>query len=218
MSAIAHSLSAPRVAAQPRAVASTRPTSLTAAVPKLRYIVVILSGIFAILGGQLMLSIAVSGGAYEISGLKGDVRDSHQQLQIVAEDIGALTAPDTLATLASSMGMVEDNNPAYLRLSDASVIGEAIPASLSNSRSVVSVTNGTEVIAPPAIIAAVYDSVSQAAALEATSVDELEMLTQEASATVNPVSSDATATVSTAMVRTEPAVRFGGTIASPTTR
>lgn len=218
MSALAHSLSVPRVGSPLRAVASTRPRSLTAAAPKLRYIVVILSGIFAILGGQLMLSIAVSGGAYEISGLKAEVRDSHQQLQIVAEDIGALTAPDTLATLASSMGMVEDNNPAYLRLSDATVIGEAIPASLSNSRSVVSVTAGTEVIAPPAIIAAVYDSVSQAAAPEATSLDELAMLTQEAGATVTPVSSAPAATVSTAMVMTQPPVRFGGTIPSPTTR
>ena len=57
-----------------------------------------------------------------------------------------------------------------------------------------------------------------AAAPEATALDELEMLTQEAGGTVTRVSSAAAATVSTAMVMTQPPVRFGGTIPSPTTR
>ncbi len=90
---------------------STRQKTAANAVPKLRYIVVLLAGIFAILGGQLLLSIAVSGGAYEIASLKSDLRGSHQQQQIVGEEISALVAPDTLATLAGSMGMVPDNNP-----------------------------------------------------------------------------------------------------------
>jgi len=42
-------------------VNSTRASRAVAAAPKLRYVVVILAGIFAIFGGQLLLSIAVSG-------------------------------------------------------------------------------------------------------------------------------------------------------------
>ncbi|MDP4688630.1 MAG: hypothetical protein NWS14_02790, partial [Pontimonas sp.] len=82
MTALAPSVgSAPR-AMKPRAVSSTRQKTKADAVPKLRYIVVLLAGIFAILGGQLLLSIAVSGGAYEIASLKTDLRGSQQQQQI----------------------------------------------------------------------------------------------------------------------------------------
>ena len=196
-------------------VNSTRASRAVAAAPKLRYIVVILAGIFAILGGQLLLSIAVSGAAYEISGLKAQVRGSHQQLQIVAEDISALTAPDTLAGLATSMGMVEDNNPAYLRLSDATVIGEALAAASSDSTTVFTVTAGTEVHTRPPIVNAVYDSVTHAAALEDPAQDDFVALTAEATAVAEASSS---VVVSPAMVTTEPTVRFGGTIPSPTTR
>ncbi len=215
MTALAASSPASSLRANLSTVNSTRASRAVATAPKLRYIVVILAGIFAILGGQLLLSIAVSGAAYEISGLKAQVRGSHQQLQIVAEEISALTAPDTLAGLATSMGMVEDNNPAYLRLSDATVIGEAVAAASSDSTTVFTVTAGTEVHTPPPIVNAVYDSVTQAAALEVLAQDDLVALTAEATAVAEASSS---VVVSPAMVTTEPAVRFGGTIPSPTTR
>jgi hypothetical protein len=107
------------------AAPTTRQETSTTTAPKLRYIVVTLAGIFAILGGQLLLSISVSSGAYEISSLKGEMRQSEQSLQIVAEEIGALTAPDTLASLAGSMGMVEDNNPAIVTDVFASLSAQA---------------------------------------------------------------------------------------------
>lgn len=215
MTALAASSPASSLRANLSTVNSTRASRAVATAPKLRYIVVILAGIFAILGGQLLLSIAVSGAAYEISGLKAQVRGSHQQLQIVAEEISALTAPDTLAGLATSMGMVEDNNPAYLRLSDATVIGEAVAAASSDSTTVFTVTAGTEVHTRPPIVNAVYDSVTHAAALEDPAQDDFVALTAEATAVAEASSS---VVVSPAMVTTEPTVRFGGTIPSPTTR
>jgi hypothetical protein len=188
-------------------VASTRPQATTAAVPKLRYIVVTLMGIFAILGVQLMLSIAVSGGAYEIASLKGEMRQTEQKRQMVAEDINALVAPDTLAGLASSMGMVADNNPAYLRLSDASVVGEAVPAPSNAGAQLFPVTSGTETGVVPAIVSAVFESVMTA------EIDEVAPeLTAAAEAT------DTGPTVTPASVVVEPEIRFGGTIPSPTTR
>ena len=215
MTALAASSPASSLRANLSTVNSTRASRAVAAAPKLRYVVVILAGIFAIFGGQLLLSIAVSGAAYEISGLKAQVRGSHQQLQIVAEDISALTAHDTLAGLATSMGMVEDNNPAYLRLSDATVIGEALAAASSDSTTVFTVTAGTEVHTRPPIVNAVYDSVTHAAALEDPAQDDFAALTAEATAVAEASSS---VVVSPAMVTTEPTVRFGGTIPSPTTR
>jgi hypothetical protein len=194
-------------------VSSTRQKTKADAVPKLRYIVVLLAGIFAILGGQLLLSIAVSGGAYEIASLKTDLRGSQQQQQIVGEEISALVAPDTLATLAGSMGMVPDNNPAYIRVSDGAVVGEAIPAEATTSGQIFAVTAGTESVVAPEIVEDVFLTISTATALEADATDVLASPTADVDA---PQAAEPTA--STVAVAESPAPRFGGSIPSPVTR
>ncbi|MFT6973984.1 MAG: hypothetical protein ACJAV4_001225 [Pontimonas sp.] len=198
-----------------RAVSARRHTTSPKAAPKMRYAVATLAGIFAILGGQLLLSISVSSGAYTIADLKSDVRTSEQSLQIVAEDIGALTAPDTLASLAGSMGMVEDNNPAYLRISDGAVLGEAAPADSASETPVYTVTAGTEDRVPPKIV---YD-VSALLTAQVTS----EVSAEEAllAATIPVAHNTGSAVVSSATVTTPTRVAvgtFGGSIPSPTTR
>ncbi len=213
MTALAHSSTGAARATKPRAVPSTRQKTQANAVPKLRYIVVLLAGIFAILGGQLLLSIAVSGGAYEIASLKSDLRGSQQKQQIVGEEISALVAPDTLATLAGSMGMVPDNNPAYIRVSDGVVVGEALPAEASASGQVFAVTAGTESLVPPAIVDDVFLTISTAAALEADAADALAASSEE------PEFAESTQPVVTTVSAVEtPAPRFGGSLPSPVTR
>lgn len=202
---------APSRASKPRALDSTRQDVSSAAAPKLRYIVVTLIGIFVILGVQLMLSIAVSGGAYEIAGLKSEVRNSQQELQVVAEDINALVAPDTLATLAASMGMVADNNPAYLRLSDSAVLGQAVPASHDTTTLVYSVTAGTETFVTPEIVQTVQQSVLGHMAAVSEATDPLTDPEQPVTAVVTPASTAVPAA-------SQPAPRFGGTLPSPSTR
>lgn len=212
MSALAYAPTSSSRVSTPRAVRSTRQATAAAAVPKLRYIVVLLAGIFAILGGQLLLSIAVSGGAYEIASLKSDVRSSEQRVQIVGEEISALVAPDTLATLAGSMGMVPDNNPAYLRVSDGAVMGEAIPAQASSGAQVYPVTAGTETLLPPAIVDDVFLTISTAAGVDAAASDPF---AQPADV---PAASVSTAVAMTPEVQpVTPAPRFGGSIPSPVT-
>lgn len=213
MTAVTLSSSGPARAGKPRAVSSTRQRTQANAVPKLRYILVLLAGIFAILGGQLLLSIAVSGGAYEIASLKSDLRGSQQKQQIVGEEISALVAPDTLATLAGSMGMVPDNNPAYIRVSDGAIMGEALPAEASTSGQVFAVTAGTESLLPPPIVEDVFLTISTAAALESDAADAL------AAPGGEPEFEETTVTVvSTVSAPETPAPRFGGSIPSPVTR
>lgn len=201
----------PTSKARESAARPTRQGLGTPAAPKLRYIVVTLMGIFAILAVQLMLSIALSGGAYEIASLKGEMRQTEQKRQMVAEDINALIAPDTLAGLATSMGMVADNNPAYLRLSDSTVVGEAEPASADSGTAVYPVTAGSETVTPPAIIAAVYESVTAPQEAPTETVDE-SATTQVPSASVTPAPTPVVVTPAPT------APRFGGSIPSPTTR
>jgi hypothetical protein len=195
---------------------ATHSTSATAPPPRLRYIVVVLSGIFAILGIQLLLSIAVSGGAYEIAALKGEVRKSQQDLQMVAEDISSLTSPETLAGLATAMGMVADNNPAYLRLSNGEVIGDAQPAVPSDGSVMYSVTAGGEPVDQPAIVESVMSAVSQSV----VSLGEPSSETPAAQAppTTPMTTVSAPAPVPTAASEQASPPRFGGTIPAPITR
>lgn len=210
MSVLAIAIPPARPVRSLHSVTSTRQGASKAAVPKLRYIVVTLAGIFAILGAQLMLSIALSGGAYEIAGLKAEVRNSSQQLQLVAEDINALTSPDSLATLATSIGMVADSSPAYLRLSDGVVLGEALPAVSSESGQVYAVTAGTETEGAPAIVNTVFEAVTSVAVTEA-------MDDSQVASTEGPVVTTASASVAPVVV-SDSTPRFGGTIPSPQTR
>lgn len=125
--------SAPRLRVAP----ATRKSSP----PKLRYVVATLVGIFAILIGQLGLSIALGSGAYELRDLERQLAERNRDLSIVSEEIGQLQDPQTLAQLAVTLGMVDDGDPAYLRLSDAHVIGSTEPASGSGT-SLVTVVPG----------------------------------------------------------------------------
>jgi hypothetical protein len=203
-----------------RVAPATRHARGAQPVPKLRYIVVVLAGIFAILGIQLLLSIAVSGGAYEIAALKGEMRTSEQELQIVAEDINALVAPSTLAGLATAMGMVADNNPAYLKLSTGEVIGEAVPAAADGSSLMYSVTGGGETVITPAIV----DSVLRSVALAQSASEEEEILdapSQQVVADTAPAVATTVATPTRTIVpnpAAAPVQRYGGTIPSPITR
>ncbi len=117
----------PETSTGPQRVARKAPTSP----PKLRYVVATLAGIFAILIGQLGLSIALGSGAYELRDLERQLAERNRDLSIVSEEIGQLQDPQTLAQLAVTLGMVDDGDPAYLRLSDAHVIGSTEAARAS---------------------------------------------------------------------------------------
>lgn len=200
-------------------VPSTRPALRSVAsrprdVPKVRYAVATLVGIFAILAGQLALSIALGNGAYEIRDLERQLAERGRDVSVLNEEIGALQDPQTLATMAVSLGMVDDGDPAYLRLSDARVMGDNQPA-VAGSTTLVSVVPGE---AEPNIEASVSVMTGQLAA-HGESMAGFSAMDGETSAVVNtaagtPAASPIVAPASTAT----PSVALGGDIPSPTTR
>jgi len=109
--------------------------------PRISYAVASLLGIFAILGGQLGLSIVLSDGAYRILTLERELVDRTRDLDIVSEDIGHMHDPQAVASLAVAMGMVQSGDASYLRLSDRAVIGASVPAG-TNQISVVDIIPG----------------------------------------------------------------------------
>jgi hypothetical protein len=96
--------------------------------PKATYALVAIGVVFGIFMAQLLLTIALSGGAYSIANLQNDERDLGRVQSSLQEKINTLGSAQNLAANAQQLGMVGASTPAYLRASDGSVAGTPVPA------------------------------------------------------------------------------------------
>jgi hypothetical protein len=129
MSAVpAHSLPAPRREPQTPRRLRPAPERAARAKPRLGYAIIALGGVAVIVVAQLLLSIAVTQGAYEIDDYQMDRAALALEEQKLSEDLDRLESPQYLAMNAESLGMVPNANPVYLRLSDGAVLGEPTAA------------------------------------------------------------------------------------------
>jgi hypothetical protein len=107
------------------------PTAGRKARPRTFYALLAVGAVLAIVVTQLMLSIGVSQGAYQIEGLKEHQSQLSRSQQAVSERVDTLSSPQNLAANAEALGMVSNGTPVYLRLSDGAVIGSPTAASAS---------------------------------------------------------------------------------------
>ncbi len=96
--------------------------------PRLLAAIVTVGGLFAILTAQLLLAIATSDGAYQISTLQAQQNELARDEQVLLEQLQVLGAPQHLAAEAQAMGMVRGSSAAYLRLADGAVLGAPVAA------------------------------------------------------------------------------------------
>ena len=97
--------------------------------PKSFYAVLAVSAVFALFLAQLMLSIVLSDGAYQISSLQVEQNQLARTEQALAEQLELLKSPQSLAQKAETLGMVVGSgSPAFLRLSDGVLIGTPVAA------------------------------------------------------------------------------------------
>lgn len=92
--------------------------------PKLSYALWTVGGVGAILIAQLLMSVALSHGAYEVSSLKTQITELGWQKESLGEQLETLSSPQYVASAAHELGMVINSSPAYLRLSDGAVLGQ----------------------------------------------------------------------------------------------
>ena len=136
--------------------------------PRLLAAIVTVGGLFAILAAQLLLSIATSEGAYEISSLQAQQSELARDEQVLAEQIDVLEAPQHLAAEAQAMGMVASSAAAYLRLADAAVLGA--PSAATASSALRTATDGSPLI-PNSLLTGIplVGAAAQASAEDASS-------------------------------------------------
>ena len=71
----------------------------------------------------MWLSVLTTQGSYELSDLRSTQRELGWQTQMLYDDVAGLSSPQYLAANASALGMVINESPNYLRLSDGAILG-----------------------------------------------------------------------------------------------
>lgn len=115
-----------RKAAPERPLRAVPASDARRARPKIAYAVGAVTGVLAIVVTQLLLSVGLSQGAYEISALTTQQTQLNWQKQAVTDDLLEVSSPQFIAANAQALGMVISGTPAYLRLSDGGIVG--VPA------------------------------------------------------------------------------------------
>jgi hypothetical protein len=113
---------------QPRRVQIVTTRAQRRARPKLVYALGATGVLFAIFMAQLLITIALSGGAYTITGLQSTQQGLGRTASSLGEKLDTLGSSQNLQANALALGMVSSSQAAFLRLSDGSVLGSASPA------------------------------------------------------------------------------------------
>jgi hypothetical protein len=96
--------------------------------PRVVYALSAVTCVGAIVVAQLLLSVGISQGAYEISALRASQVELGRTADSVSEDLIRVSSPQSLAANAEALGMVSNSTPAMLRLSDGAVLGAPMAA------------------------------------------------------------------------------------------
>jgi hypothetical protein len=91
--------------------------------PRLAHVLVTLGGVGVILLAQLLLSIWIADGAYQVHSLQGQQVQLQRQQHALDEQLDQLGSPQSIAQRAEQLGMVQSGNPAYLDLGTGAVSG-----------------------------------------------------------------------------------------------
>lgn len=129
--AVAQSRNARRTlpdAPQPRPVEIVPTAAQRRSRPRMVYSAIVVGGLFVVLLTQLLVSIALADGAYQISALQAEQKELSRQRQAVSEQLNVLASPQNLASRAGAAGLVSNGSAVYLDLSTGSVVGAAIPS------------------------------------------------------------------------------------------
>jgi hypothetical protein len=86
-------------------------------------VLVTLGGIGVILLGQLLLSIWIADGAYQVHSLQTQQVQLQRTQHALSEQLDQLGSPQSIASRAEQLGMVQSGNPAYLDLTTGAVSG-----------------------------------------------------------------------------------------------
>lgn len=89
--------------------------------PRVAYAIITVSSLFVIFAAQLMLSIVVSDGAYQIANLQTQQKELLRSQEALTEQLDIAASSQSLAINAANLGMVPAGNPLFLDLENGAV-------------------------------------------------------------------------------------------------
>ncbi len=89
--------------------------------PKLAYAVVTIMSLFAIFAAQLIMSIVVSEGAFQIGALQQQQKELLRTQDALSENLNLYGSTQNLATQAAHLGMVPNPSPLTLNMTTGAV-------------------------------------------------------------------------------------------------
>ncbi|MDQ1083625.1 MULTISPECIES: hypothetical protein [Microbacterium] len=101
--------------------------------PRRLFGIIAVAGALVIVLVQMGLGILTTQSSFEIASLTQQQRDLTYQKQMLFDETAGLSSPQYLAANAAALGMVIDESPTYLRLSDGAVVGSDKPADTTSS-------------------------------------------------------------------------------------
>jgi hypothetical protein len=78
--------------------------------------------------GLLLLNLSMQKGAFELAAIQQQTAQLDTAEQALAYDLQRMESTSRLARRATQLGMVRNDNPVFLDLTDGSVIGAPVPA------------------------------------------------------------------------------------------
>jgi cell division protein FtsB len=96
--------------------------------PRAPFIVFVIGVLAVGLVGLLLLNTSLQKRAFEVSSLQRSTATLADQQSELEQKAADLSAPEAVASRAAELGMVPNTNPVFLRLSDAKVLGNPVPA------------------------------------------------------------------------------------------
>ena len=105
---------------------------------KAPFVVVVMTVLSIGLVGLIVMSTVLQAQSFEAQKLNSQAAELETQQQLLTREVDKLQSPANVARRAIAYGMVPNTNPAFLRLSDAKVLGkpEAAKPGNTNIRSV----------------------------------------------------------------------------------
>jgi hypothetical protein len=123
----------PDIAPLPQRVTIVTTRAQRTARPKLVYALGAVAVIFTIFLAQLLITIALSSGAYTITDLQSTQQSLGRSASSLNEKLDTLGSSQNLQANALALGMVNSSQAAFLKLSNGSVLGTATAAGPATS-------------------------------------------------------------------------------------
>lgn len=92
------------------------------------FILVCMAILATALVSVLLLNTSMAHGSYEERDLQAQLARLSEREQALVAALDAQSSPAELARRARELGMVQDSTPAFVRLSDGTIVGDPTPA------------------------------------------------------------------------------------------